>query len=315
MARFNRILSILALAAACAQPDMLHAQTPTRAEMDSVKRGLGSTTKVYTRAEPCPYVLANGEYDVFCRQRKLNFTIDDLVQENIALRQSNLDLKQQLDAILVRVVALEARPTNTGSVVVAPNGGTLTVDKVIAKKICVVDGTYATDCDPDKQEQIQCRGANGCAIGFNANLNNAWRQEDTPNGTGPGYAMFGMSPDLGLRACQNQAWAYSGYKDYLIAKGKGCWGMDSQANFSIQQCEYGVPCKPGQSVVMLASPIGWTWTAWQTGRPVCLRGSISVYGAADSAPVCTPQVQGAARPRGSSLPKADYSLTPGYLRW
>lgn len=111
----KRILLTLALVASCAEPVL--AQGVTRAEVDSIKRGLGSTTKVFAREEPCPYILANGEYDVFCRQRKLNFAIDDLVADNIRLKQSNLDLKQQLDALVVRVGILEAKPSNSTNVV------------------------------------------------------------------------------------------------------------------------------------------------------------------------------------------------------
>jgi hypothetical protein len=158
---------------------------------------------------------------------------------------------------------------------------------VVRGKLCVVDGVYATGCDMDKAEQVQIRQAKGAAIGFNANLDNTWRQGDTPNGTGPGYIVMGVSPDLGWRVCQNQAWSVSGYKEYIIAKGKGCFGFDSQANFSIQQCPYGETCLAGQSVVLLKQPYGWVWTAWQRGIPVCLQMSKSTYAAMDGTPLCT----------------------------
>lgn len=163
------------------------------------------------------------------------------------------------------------------------------VDKLIVRgKLCVVDGVYATDCDYDKSEQVQIRQAKGAAIGFNANLDNTWRQGNEP-ATGPGYAVFALSPDLGMRVCQNQAWAVSGYKEYIIAKGKGCFGFDSQANFSIQQCPYGQPCAPGQSMVLLRqdNPAAWVWTAWQQNVYACLQSSLGQYAAMDGPRVCS----------------------------
>jgi hypothetical protein len=303
MQRLTRWLSAaLLVAASCGQPDVLRAQTLAQvsAKVDTLSQVIGD----YKRVIPCAtldvnrptLVLGDGGYPERFRLKQIGCAIDAAVELVGSFAADMNRLRTQVDALAVKVASLTAGPSGP---IIAPTveGGNLYVPGklIVYGKICIVEAPYATDCDPDKVEQMQIRGRSHASIGFAANLSNEWRQGDTPaEGTGPGYSSVGMSPDLGLRLCQNQYWGVNGYVSNVSpTKGKGCTGFDSQAQWSHAFLGIGATDPHTQQMVLLDTPQGISWVVWRPDKPACLISSSQKYYADEV--LCTAKTRGARR--------------------
>jgi hypothetical protein len=160
-----------------------------------------------------------------------------------------------------------------GSAVV---GDSLRLRKLIVEDRLLV-GTAVDDprCPKvDGSEQIIICSNTGASLGFLANANGQWFQNPDA-----GYSLIGMSPDLGLRLCQNQRWTRDGrHVQYITAKEdykQTCTGNDSRGTWSWNWHAQGRPDHGTQQMVLDEDESTGTlfFTTWRADRRIGFRTS------------------------------------------
>ncbi len=233
------------------------------ARIRELERSVGSPTRVFTRDEPCPYILPNGEYDVFCRQRKLNFAIDALVAERDSLRSENASLRNWIAGIASRLGVVESKIAGTVGPIIAPfsNGN----DLIIPTGRLILGNPL--DCQQDAASQIQICGKVDANIHVESNIAGGQWQNSAKH-----VGMWSFSADGGLRMIQNKYQTKNCFQDfdpsttpptpytnclkvYDPNQTVGIFGPDSKSQFSWKMELPGVPHEYTQDLI-LTSAIG-----------------------------------------------------------
>ena len=155
-------------------------------------------------------------------------------------------------------------------------------DLVVTGRLCVVTLAFATGCRDDAQEIVQIRQAGTAAIAFEPNMNGGWRQAAMPaEAIGKaGWGSIGMSPDLGLRMCQNQRWTNTGQHVAYIVPGYGvsCYGPDSRGHWSFNFQNYGDPSHRTQQMILFDLPnVGLSFITMRPDRKLCFVTSSQIF--------------------------------------
>jgi len=137
-------------------------------------------------------------------------------------------------------------------------------------------GTAVDDprCPNDASESLILCSLTGASIGFLANANGLW-----PQLSQAGYSTIGMSPDLGLRLCQNQRWARDGRHVEFIANhpeyAETCTGNDSRGVWSWNWLKQGRPNHATQQMVLDEDENRGIlfFTTWRADRRIGIRTS------------------------------------------
>lgn len=241
---------LIALAAVLAQTcntQIVTAQTVTRAEVDSIKHIVGDPARVFTRNEPCPYSLPNGENDVLCRQRKLNFVIDGLVEDNANLKTANIELSNKIDALLIRIVALESKPLPPPSGNVQYSGGDLTVTGNLT---VLGQSSFGGPMKPGVGSAIQMHGRGSAEIiGFS---NEAGLDAQNPSYVHCG--VFSVSNDAGVRMVKGAYWGDNGRVYCDPNRPMAIHAFDSMGDWSISYASSPDAVEPGQMLVLRQYP-------------------------------------------------------------
>jgi hypothetical protein len=141
-------------------------------------------------------------------------------------------------------------------------GDSIVIRKIRANVACF--GDY--DCLENAQEAVQIRANAAAGLGFQANMNGLWGQNPKS-----GYSSIAMSPDLGLRLCQNQRWdKYGTYYGFIVPEYPvACVGFDSQAAWSWNWLKPGQPNHGTQQVVLDEDDLGnILFKVWRTDRRI-----------------------------------------------